>query len=459
MKRTTIAVLAVMALPVSVLAGMSPATAGSRPAVAASGALPIQHVVVIYQENHTFDNMLGSYCIAQGNRCDGGTGVGMAGTTPVRITPAPDIVPPVDHSIGGQIKAIDIGKMDGFYLLQGCTAPTYACYTSAGANEDPNLQALATTYALSDRTFAQTPVMSWEQHIQLGALTSDGFFGNNPVPDPALNGIVKPNGWGCASADHVKWGPTQQWVPPCIPTSAGFIPRGTSPVPYVPDFYDNVLAANNISYRLYGALYDTGTQDNVWSPGAAFATWRYSSQYATTAKRDKAIFTDISTGNLPQVSYVTPNGLTSQHNLDSIIQGDNWIGQVVSAIENSPYWGSTAIIISYDDCGCFYDHVVPPAGMGMRTPLVIVSPWVKSGYVDSTPVSYAPSSLAFIEWVFGLPPLTSTSPDNGAYAWQNAFNFTQTPLARVPMRTTAVPQSSVQYLAAHPASQIASADT
>ena len=90
-----------------------------------------------------------------------------------------------------------------------------------------------------------------------------------------------------------------------------------------------------------------------------------------------------------------------------MLQGDNWIGQVVNAVMHGPQWRSTAIFIAYDDCGCFYDHVPPPAGLGVRVPMVIVSPWAKPGYTDSHVAIFA-SMLAFTEHTFHLRSLGGT---------------------------------------------------
>jgi phospholipase C len=110
--------------------------------------------------------------------------------------------------------------------------------------------------------------------------------------------------------------------------------------------------------------------------------------------------------------------------------GDNWIGQVVSSIQNGPDWPSTAIFILYDDCGCFYDHVPPPPGLGIRTPMTIVSPWSRPGYVDSNRASIA-SMLAFTEKTFGLKPLSKR--DGTAYDYHQSFDFDQRPLAPTAM--------------------------
>jgi phospholipase C len=125
----------------------------------------------------------------------------------------------------------------------------------------------------------------------------------------------------------------------------------------------------------------------------------------------------------------------------SMLQGDNWIGQVVAALEAGPEWGSTAVFITYDDCGCFYDHVAPPHNpdgtqQGPRLPLVIVSPYARAGFTDSTPATFA-SILAFTEHSFALPALGAN--DGAAYDFAAAFNYKQPGLRGVPMRQSPIP--------------------
>jgi phospholipase C len=121
--------------------------------------------------------------------------------------------------------------------------------------------------------------------------------------------------------------------------------------------------------------------------------------------------------------------------------GDNWIGQAAAAVMNGPQWSSTALFITYDDCGCFYDQVRPginPDGtpQGPRTPLVIVSPYARAGYTDTTPATFA-GILAFTEHTFGLAPLNAN--DRGAYDFRNAFNYAQPPLRPVHMMMRPLP--------------------
>jgi phospholipase C len=129
-----------------------------------------------------------------------------------------------------------------------------------------------------------------------------------------------------------------------------------------------------------------------------------------------------------------------------MIKGDNWIGQIVAAIENGPQWNSTAIFITYDDCGCFYDHVPPPAGLGIRLPMVIVSPYAKPGFTDHGVASTA-SMLAFAEHVLGLTALNAR--DAGAYDYMGSFDIPPPATPAVQMTQTPVPPDSQQYMDTH----------
>jgi phospholipase C len=191
------------------------------------------------------------------------------------------------------------------------------------------------------------------------------------------------------------------------------------------------------SWKLYTGNTSNPDSGYLWAICPQFAQCLYTTQRANMVRQDQ-VLQDAANGTLPNYSIVLPTAPNSQHGSWSMAQGDNWIGQVVDAIQNGPNWNSTAIFITYDDCGCFYDHVPPPPGLGIRMPMVIVSPWVKPRYTDSINASYA-SMLAFTEHNFGLLPLSQR--DQAAYDYSGTFNFTQTPLAPVPMTTTPLTQS------------------
>ena len=153
---------------------------------------------------------------------------------------------------------------------------------------------------------------------------------------------------------------------------------------------------------------------------------------------------DARSGNLPNFSIVTPGGgdaRFSEHNGTSITAGDNWLGQIASAVMHGPQWRSTVLFITWDDCGCFYDQVRPgvnPDGtpQGPRTPLVIVSPYARRGYTDTTATTFA-GILAYTEHTFGLNPMTIN--DQKAYGFTDAFNYRQHPQQAVPMVNRPLP--------------------
>jgi phospholipase C len=181
-----------------------------------------------------------------------------------------------------------------------------------------------------------------------------------------------------------------------------------------------------LGWRLYTAAPGNGY---LWAICPTFAECLYTGQRRRQVPTAQ-VLSDAKEGKLPNFSVVLPTVRVSQHNEGSMRAGDNWIGSVVSAIENGPDWRSTAIFITYDDCGCFYDHVAPPPGLGIRTPMVIVSPYARAGTVDSTQASIA-SMLAYTEHNFGLDPLNEN--DANAYDYSNSFDYNQAPLGPVPM--------------------------
>jgi phospholipase C len=197
----------------------------------------------------------------------------------------------------------------------------------------------------------------------------------------------------------------------------------------------DTLDQAGLSWKLYtgaGAAY-------AWAICPYFAQCLYTGQKTGMVDNEQVI-QDAANGAMPNFSVVLPTSENSQHNNWSMKMGDNWIGRVMQAIESGPDWGTTAVFIYYDDCGCFYDHVPPPSGFGIRTPMVIASPWAKPAYTDSINASYA-SPLAFTEHNFGLAPLTNR--DATAYDYSNVFDFSQQPLAPVPMTTTKLTPSEL----------------
>jgi len=159
------------------------------------------------------------------------------------------------------------------------------------------------------------------------------------------------------------------------------------------------------------------------------------------------VVSDGQSGSLPSLSIVIPTAANSQHNGFSMLQGDNWIESVVNGVMQGPDWSSSAIFITYDDCGCFYGEVPPPSGPRDPRPDVIVSPYPKPSFTDRKVASYA-SMLAFTEHVFALQPLATA--DANADDYLGAFDFSQTPLPPVKLTKHAVPAASRAWIKAHP---------
>jgi phospholipase C len=420
---------------------------------------PIQHVVIIYQENHSFDNVLGAFCLSVSPpRCDGSSTGTLPGGQQIPLGQATDVVASVQHDSKAQTTAIDGGKMDGFANIGGCSQSNhYACYTQFQPSQIPNLAALAQNFVVSDRTFQLNAIQSWGSHIELAAATTDNFTGDNPTGGGGGGGQHQPMkvgpGWGCDSLLNANWiDPNSHKtlsVPSCIPDQNGRGPYKRSPVRYVPTIMDRLDAAG-LSWTFYAGDGTKGPNSGyTWQICPTFYECLNSSQHTHVVPEDQVMQAGAN-GTLPNFSIVLPNsatGQTSQHNNQSMAFGDNYIGQVVSAIENGPDWDSTAIFITYDDCGCFYDHVPPPAGEGMRVPMVIVSPYAKPGFTDSTDATFA-SMLAFTEHNFGLSPLNSA--DGSAYDYSNSFNFSQAPRNGIRMVRSTIPRWELRWIASQP---------
>jgi phospholipase C len=454
---------AVVPMAVSVQAQGRPSSEAAAAPASTLVASPIQHVVLIYQENHSFDETLGVYCRTRATRCDGFRGpVKLKDHVVVPMSQSADIVPGVDHSVAGQASAIDGGAMDGWANIRGCAAPSYRCLTYYAPTQVPNLTTLADRFVVSDRTFSMAQSPSWGGHLYAAAANLDGFTGDNPK---AISGVTAGPGWGCDSNKIATWvapDGTASQQPSCVPKPDGSGAFRPTPVPHVSTIFGSLHAAGR-SWKIYGAPppATVGGQDvgYGWSICPSFASCLYSSQVNRLVPSAN-VLTDAAHGTLPSYSVLTPSWSSaatnagadsSQHNDYSMLAGDNWIGKVVSAIQNGPDWASTAIFITYDDCGCFYDHVAPPVNpdgtqQGPRVPMVIVSPYAKAGSTDSANATFA-SILAFTEHTFGLPPLAAN--DAAAYDYANSFDYTQAPLSGATLAQHPLPPSTVSYLQNH----------
>ncbi len=190
--------------------------------LSSTSSTPVHHVLVLYQENHTFDNVLGYWC-DQTAHCDG-----MPPTVSLKlrngrttVTPGvtPDLVPNAGHGVQPQALAIDGGKMDNWTAIPGCTKAPYPCISGYEPQAIPNLISLAGKFAISDRTFSMADSPSWGGHLYAVAASLDGFTGD--IPLTSYIGATTHLGWGCDSNKDAPWtatpGGALSQQPSCIP--------------------------------------------------------------------------------------------------------------------------------------------------------------------------------------------------------------------------------------------------
>jgi phospholipase C len=382
-------------------------TTPSPPKTSPSGS-PILHVVVIMQENRTFDNLFNGFPGADSAQS------GMSKGTVVPLSPVPlGGATYLDNSHRGWWRDWDNGKMDGF-AMSNLSDPLYP-YSYVQSSDIQPYWTLATQYTLADRMFQSNTGPSLGAHQYMIAGQSAGA---DEDPDNVLFGCDAPAGTKVAMIG----------------------PNGTD-LPGVFPCFDymtiaDLLNAKGMTWRYYGPEIDSGF--------SAFNVVRHIF-YATDVKAhliapQTQVLTDIGKGQLAQVTWVVPDFAHSDHPGSDTSEGPDWVASVVNAIGASPFWDSTAIFITWDDYGGWYDHVVPPVidnmGPGFRVPLIVVSPYAKHGYV-SHQVYETASLLTFTEKNFDLPNLGTR--DVTANDLLDCFDYTQTvtPYAAIMTKVTA----------------------
>ena len=210
-----------------------------------------------------------------------------------------------------------------------------------------------------------------------------------------------------------------------------------------------LLHKNNVSWGYYiergdAADTDEGATQLIWNPLPLFTDVQEDGQRSNVQDVSN-FFTAAANGTLPAVSWVVPNAQDSEHGPNLVTDGQAWVTSLVNAVMQSPDWQSTAIFLTWDDWGGYYDHVVPPVvdglGYGIRVPGLVISPWAKPGFIDHQQLSFD-AYLKFIEDDFlggqRLDPQTDGRPDSRPDVRENApglgdlandFDFSQTPLA------------------------------
>lgn len=382
----------------------APANAAAAKQLLCGGAAscPIKHIVYIIKENHSFDNLFASFPGADGTR------YAMVGSKRVKLGTMPDHLPfDISHSGNAAAVAVNGGHMNRFYTLSGATQFGHD-YADAAYTESqiPNYWAYARHFALADHFFSTIMGPSFPNHLVTIADQSGGAIDN---PHGQTNGS-----WGCdAGAGSIV----------TVRSPSGQI---THPAPC---FNFNTLAdtANQagVSWRYYAS-----PNGYRWAAFDAIKHIRYSKYWAQANIPDTQFATDVQHGKLAQITWITTDLAKSDHPPASICAGENWTVDQINAVMHSEFWKSTAIVLTWDDFGGFYDHVAPPAvnniGFGPRVPTIVISPYARPHSVNHTTFDFS-SMIQFTENVFRLQPLPTYDPSIASIA--GMFNFHQKPLA------------------------------
>ena len=400
---------------------------------------PIKHVIIAIQENRSFDNLFATFPGADG------TTTGKAAAMPPSIAQScshpieqPTTVPLQEVHLATSFDLGHIyrsfkqdfakGKMDGFDLgganANGSGPP--ACldaYQYVNPSDVTPYWEIARQYVLADHLFQTQASSSFTAHQDLVAGGTQIAWNEAVIDNPSYFP------WGCDANKTVVTGVIKKFT--------GKVLRYGGPFPcFTYATMRDLLDAKGVSWKFYAmavhkeSSHSHGDTAGIWSAFDAIKAVRYSPEWHTNVTRNNTVFfTDLANGRLPAVSWITPDGINSDHPQERSDTGPSWIASIVNAIGRSRYWDSSAIVILWDDWGGFYDHVPPPrphywqGGPGFRVPMLIVSPYVKP-HVEHTVYQFG-SILKFIEANWDLGSLGTN--DQQSTGIGNAFDFKMAP--------------------------------
>ncbi|MDX6546356.1 MAG: phospholipase [Gaiellales bacterium] len=371
------------------------------PLPVAASTTPIKHVIFIIKENRTYDSLFGRLPIGDGAT----TGRTKDGRT-IALLPLLDKETDLQHNYRAGLAAVDGGKMDGFSAIPDKAGnSTLLAYSTASPGQLPAYWGFARHYAIGDRMFSSVNSSSFPNHLYTVAAQSAGI-----IDGPNYN----TSWWGCDGPPGITaplLGPNGEVgakrVPVCldIPSTAG-----------------SMKGHAGVSWSSYGAR--PGQLGYGWVALDAIKPVRESPDWSRHAFPWEWFQSDIRQGYLASMTWITPPFDLSDHpGGPSLCEGMNWTTRLINDVMKSPLWKSTAIVVTWDDFGGFYDHVPPPQvdrfGYGPRAPLLVISPYAQRG-VDHTTYDFT-SVLKFVGEDFGLPNLTKRERD--ANSLRSAFQF------------------------------------
>jgi len=431
MKTLVVCRSAFLLLLATILLGVPSASAqSSNPqARVPDGINKIQHIVFIVKENHSFDNYFGAYWswLNKGNPPPNPyfttTGLLSTGAT-IPLGRTPDNTPnDICHSWKCFAPMLDYGKMDHFDLEPTCLQNgTLMCMTQMQQADIPNYWAYASNFTLAANFYSSIHASSVPNHMYSIAASSGGLIDQGHLGSERAVGCQSPEG-GTSDFLDEHGNTTKQY--PCfdINTLGDLLTTaGVSWTSYSPA---------NIGFNAF-VLINHLFHSDEWNQHVVSYT-----QFTS----------DALAGKLPAVSWLVANA-ESEHPPFSVCYGENWTVNQINAVMQGPDWPTTAIFLTWDEPGGFYDHMSPQTedtfGLGVRLPMIIISPYSIPGYISTTQYEHS-SVIKFIEERFNLPSLNGR--DVLANDMLDSFNFDQTPNPPLSLQTHSCPivQSSQNF--------------
>ncbi len=404
----------------------------------------IKHIVIIIQENRTFDNVMHDFTEPSGAKADTTEyGCDKAGTAHTLASVPFESQYGASNGHAAWEADYDNGKNDGFYTENASSSTTPLTNGNNSLAYLPQAEVqpyfdMATSGALAERYFNGVTAPTYPSHMMFIAASST--WDNNPAHRVIDN---PPSGFGCqdqTTTDTVDVLDTDDPnAPPVFPCFTG-----------INNLTDELDAAGHTWYYYSFPV----TIPGEITPGAteeadsgldlnAIPSYLQSFQRADFTTNDQTpsekVLTDVAAGTLMDVTWVTPDNADSDHPAESTAAGPAWVESVVDAVGESSFYSNTAIFVTWDDFGGWYDHVPPPQkyapyGLSFRAPLILISPYARAGQLIDTQLE--PGSLdRFIEETFGLPSMGRE--DATANSVDDMFDFAQTPKAFTPILSAA----------------------
>jgi phospholipase C len=402
---------------------------------------PIKHVIFIVKENRTFDNYFGKFPGA-----DGATTGRLSDGTIITLGPLSDGPQGAEHSWDAALLAYHNGAMDQFDVIPGAEGGSRNMVQASEA-DIPNYWKLAREFVLSDNFFSSLHGPSFPNHLYTIAAQSGGAQDNpRPFPDYPPPPLVDP----CPSSTTCPFPGEPGLEPSDLPPYTGggvwgcdtdiramvtiLDQEGEVEVIYpcfdFPTLGDELTEAG-VSWKMYAPPppdhehQGTGYQ---WTAYDAIRHIRDSEEWQEHVVPTEQFVVDARNGRLPAMSWVSIPIDVTEHPPSPICDGENWTVSLLQALASGPQWKTSAVFLTWDDFGGFYDHVAPTQidrfGLGFRVPLIVISPYAKRGQIDHTRAEFS-SVLKFVETNWNLPSLTNRDADSPDMT--QVFDFDQRP--------------------------------